>query len=428
MRIAYVVAAVALASPAAAAESASSHAEAAATPRRRPRFVVEYLPAFAYERESISLRFRVENPGREPADCTVEVVLSPAAGEKASPEPPAPVRMRVLPGKKRSGGVALPVSGWSRAEVRFDAGGRVPAASAGKDARAAPLVIRRFPEDKDIPPLRAAGDRLYVRTPKAKAPPAGTVAISGGPPSTARTDGPGPAAGDEAAVLTLPQRVGEDDREWLIVKRLAERFVEGTRPAGVLLLGAGLAEARRSPVHRPARETGGGEVREPSYIRAVREGAGTWVEAAALPGEGASGVTYPILADFAAALGRLESTRPAELVVWVVACDDARRGTPKRTFRKAVDFLLRRVRRRSARMEVLFVPEPAVPPKRRALYSEALRKAALAYQVTFRRLDALERHRFWTGEASGSTPPLMRYPNAEGHEALAEAVLERIRP
>ena len=177
MHIATLVGMLALAAPAA-AESASSHAEAAPTPRRRPRFVVEYLPAFAYDRESISLRFRVENPGREPADCTVEVVLSPAAGEKASPEPPAPVRLRVLPGKKRSGGFALPVSGWSRAEVRFDAGGRVPAASAGKDARAAALVIRRFPEDKDIPPLRAAGDRLYVRAPRAKAPPAGSAAIS----------------------------------------------------------------------------------------------------------------------------------------------------------------------------------------------------------------------------------------------------------
>lgn len=412
MRIAYVVAVAALASPAAASESASSHAEAAPTPRRRPRFVVEYLPAFAYDRESISLRFRVENPAPEPAECTVEVVLSPVAGEKGSPKPPAPVTLRVPPGKKRSGGVALPVSGWSRAEVRFDVGGRASAASAKKDARTVPLVIRRFAADKDIPPLRAAGDRLYVRAPGAKASPGSST---GRPeerlPAAARTGEAGPGAGDEAAVLTLPQRVGEEDREWKLVERLAESLAKGTLPAGVLLLGAGLAEGR-----------------EPEYLRAVREGAGTWVEAAALPGEGASGVTYPILADFAAALGRLESTRPAELVVWVVACDDARRGTPVRTFRKAVDFLLRRARQRSARVAVLFVPEPAVPPKRRALYSEALRKAALAYQVTFRRLDALARRRFWTGEASGSRPPLLRYPNAEGHEALAEAVLERIRP
>ncbi len=167
----------------------------------------------------------------------------------------------------------------------------------------------------------------------------------------------------------------------------------------------------------------------PAYFRAVRDGAGTWVETAALPGESARGVTNPILADFARALHALESTRRPQLVVWVVSCDDARRGTPVRTFRKAADFLLSRARRRSTRIAVIFVPEPAVPAARRALYSAELEKAASAYRAIFAVAGALESKRYWVKDGSSrGTAPLMRYPNAEGHKALAAAVLARIRP
>lgn len=410
MHAASLISTLALAATAVASEPPAAHGAEPSTPLERPRFVVEYLPAFAYDRESISLRFRVENPRAAPLDCTVEAALSPSREDASPAESPEAVRLRVPPGQKRSAGFELPVSGWSRAEVRFEAEGGAPAASAKEAAREVPLVIRRFGEDDDIPTLEAAGDRLYVR----RAP---------------SSRGPG-----DAAVLTLAQRVGEDDREWLMVKLLAQRLGEGTPPAGVLLLGARLTRARSIRGGARSRVASGSFTQatrrgdEPAYLRAVREGAGTWVQTAALPGEGAANVTYPILADFAAALASLQGARPAELVVWVVACDDARRGTPVRTFRKAADFLLHRALDRLGRVTVLFVPEPAVPPKRRALYSEALRKAALACRVSFVRVDALEKRAFWTGEAAGSRRPLLRFPNPEGHAALAEAVLECIRP
>ena len=219
-------------------------------------------------------------------------------------------------------------------------------------------------------------------------------------------------------MVVLRQRVSVDDREWIMMKLLAEQLSEGTVPAGVTLLGPAFRgpeiEATASP---------------PAYIRAVRDGAGTWVEATALPGEAARGVTHPILADFAAALEALEGSRPAELVIWVVACDDARRATPTRTFRKAVDFLIFRARRRSARLTILSVPEPAVLAARRAVYIKELRKAASAFRGIYARVDALEDAECWRPEgAARSHGALARYPNSKGHAALAEAILGRIRP
>lgn len=350
-----------------------------------PRLVVEYLPPLVYAREGIHLRFRVENPAKERADCTVELTLSAGADASEPPGAPAPVRLEVPSGEKRSGGFELPSTGWSRAEVTLSSGG----------TRAQALVIRRFGEEDKMPPLAAGGERLYVR---------------------GSAKGSGPA---EAAVVVLRQRVSVDDREWKVIRLLADQLSEGTVPAGVTLLGPALGPAPRD----------GEKPEQPAYFRTVSAKAGTWVEATALPGEAARGVTNPILADFAAALAALEGSRPAELVIWVVACDDARRATPVRTFRKAADFLMVRARRRSARLAVLFVPEPAVLGSRRAVYSEELRRAASAFKATYARVDALEEAAYWRPEESSrSRGALARYPNAKGHEVLAEAILERIRP
>jgi len=358
------------------------------TARPAPRFVVEYLPSLVYrDRESVHLRFRVENPGSAEIDCTVAVVLDSGDGETGNDGDgsPAPVALRVPPEGARSGGLELPSTGWSRARCELSWGG----------ARSAALIIRRFGEEDQIPALEARGERLYVRRPD------------------------GATVAPEAAVVVLRKRTSVDEREWAMMKLLAEQLSEGTVPAGVRLLGPAFdgRGTKTSPATLPA------------YQRAIRDGAGTWVEAVALPGETAPNVTHPILADFVAALEALEESRPAELVVWVVACDDARRATPVRTFRKAVDFLIVRARRRSARLTILSVPEPAVPAARRAVYSEELRKAASAFRGIYARVDALEDPACWRPEGeSRSRGALMRYPNSKGHAALAEAILDRIGP
>jgi len=369
------------------ARAAETHADA--TPARpAPRFVVEYLPSLVYrDRESVHLRFRVENPGAAEIECAVSAVLDFSEGEAGGDRDgsPAPVALRVPSDGARSGGLELPSTGWARARCELSWGG----------ARSAALVIRRFGEEDQVPALEARGERLYVKRAK------------------------GVTAAPESAVVVLRKRTSVDEREWVMMKLLAEQLSEGTVPAGVTLLG-------------PAFGGRGAKIAAaslPAYQRAARDGAGTWVETVALPGETASGVTHPILADFVAALETLEASRPAELVVWVVACDDARRATPVRTFRKAVDFLIVRARRRSARLAILSVPEPAVPAERRAVYSEELRKAASAFRGIYARVDALEDPACWRPEGeSRSRGALMRYPNAKGHAALAEAILDRIGP
>ena len=83
----------------------------------------------------------------------------------------------------------------------------------------------------------------------------------------------------------------------------------------------------------------------------------------------------------------------------------------------------------NTRVAILFVPEPAVPARRRALYSEELHDAARVYKGTFVRVDALEEKRLWLAPADGGPRrALARYPNEEGHAAVADAVLDRILP
>jgi hypothetical protein len=133
-------------------------------------------------------------------------------------------------------------------------------------------------------------------------------------------------------------------------------------------------------------------------------------------------VIHPALGDLVTALRAIEGSRPAELLVWVVSCDDVRRATPLRVFAKAAELLLYRAREwGAARVVILFVPEPAVVPERRALYAEELRRAASAHRATFERVDAMEEARHWRAHGA-----LLRYPNEEGHEALARAILSAI--
>ena len=258
----------------------------------------------------------------------------------------------------------------------------------------------------------------------------------------------GESAGD-VAVLSLAQRTSQPDRQWYLWKRLAERLGEGVLPVRVLVLGARLCEPReRAKADGLGTTAEAATVREggtsghqddaaarppaelPAYLAEVCREASVPVVATVLPGEGDRRAFAPVLADLAAALRAFEKQRPAELVVWVVACDDARRATPLWTFRKAADLVLSRARSWGAgRLAVLFVPEPAVPAERRALYAEQLRLAAKAYRGSFTRLDELGRARSWAVEgASGPQEALGRWPNARGHEALARAVLEKIRP
>ena len=356
-----------------------------------PRFVVEYLPPLVYrDRESVHLKFRIENPGKTEAACTVEAALVAGGESDEAPEAPAPVMLQVPAGGKRSGGFTLPSSGWARAEFELSSGG----------ARSTALVIRRFGEEDEVPALEARGERLQVK------------------------DSCGASARAEAAVVVLRQRMSFDDREWIVMKLLAEQLSEGTVPAGVTLLAPAFRGAKPEGKAGPE-----GKAEPPDYFRTVREGAGTWVEATALPGEAARGVTNPILADFATVLAALDGSRPAGLVIMVVACDDARRATPARTFRKAVDFLMVRARRRSGRVAVLFVPEPAVLKARREIYAEELRRSASAFMASYSRVHALEDADCWRpGGASRSKGALARYPNSKGRAALAEAILDRIRP
>ena len=297
-------------------------------------------------------------------------------------------------GEDRPVAFDVPSTGWAAATVELS--------STGWKGEA--FGIARFGEDEDIPRLVARGGRFrVVRTTSATRP------------------GRGVRTGDRA-VLSLRQRTSQADRQWYLWKRLAERLGEGVRPASVLVLGARLSEPAVKHIEEP--------IEPPPYLARVRRDAGTPVGLKALPGVGEREALSPVLADLAEALETFAGQAPAELVVWVVACDDARRATPLGTFRKAAEFLLSRARRWGAgRLVVMFVPEPAVPAERRALYSEELRRAAGAYRGSFAQLDELVEVRFWAAEGpAGPQRALGRYPNARGHAALAEAILGRIRP
>jgi len=366
------------------------------------RLVVEHIPPLVYVPERVPVCVRVENRSAAEVSCQVEATLFQEDGKG---EPLATRSVTVLPSGSAPAAFELPSSGWVRARI----------ALCGRDSPQDFAEILRFDAGGDLPPLEAVGDRLR--------------AVSGAG-----------ARRGELAVICLPRRTLQPDREWYLWKRLAERLEEGSLPAGVLLLapafGARGGERRREapggssdaypalPVPGPAE---GPE--EPAYFPVVREKAGTRVEAVALPGESAEGVLHPVLADLAAALDAMrELRRRVELVIWVVACDDARRATPVRLFRKAADLILMRARAAGAsRLSILFLPEPAVERSRRELYAEELAQAASAYRAGFVRLDALAGNDFWLA-AAGTGKALGRYPNARGRTALAEAILARIRP
>lgn len=334
------------------------------------RVLVDYLPSLVYYRERISLRIRVENPWSSDATCTLHVDLDPPP---APPSPPLSATV-ALPGRQSvQTGFELEAKGWSTARVWYEFEGDTGEV----------VNIRRFDEGGDIPRLRAQGERLYVEDTY------------------------------DSVVLALEQRTSQPDREWYLWKRFAERLGDGALPAGVVLLTARLWD---------------GDDEASPYLRNVRENAGTWVDATVLPGESAQGVLHPVLADLADAIEALSGGRRAELVVWVTACDDPRRATPKRIYRKAADFLMNWARQRGAsRLAVLFVPEPAVPGDRRSLYAEELRAAARAYRGTYERIDGVAETEYWVSPSAVESRTLMRYPNSEGLRAVAEAVLERIK-
>ena len=332
------------------------------------RAVLEDLPPLVYYREQILVRIRLENAGDSAVECAVDIEVEPPTAVSARPHAAASVGAH----DSTSFGFALPAAGWAAARAVLVSGGD----------RTVVFRIRRFDEGGDLPELAVRGERLAV------------------------------AHSDESVIVALEQRTSQTDREWFLIKRFAQELGEGTLPAGVCLIGSRLWP----------------DDEEPPYVRIARERAGTWVETTPLPGEATGGAIHPILGDLAAALRAVASSRRAELLVWVIACDDARRGTPARLFRKAVDLVLHRARLRgTSRLSVVFVPEPAVAGERRAAYSEELRASVRTYRGTFVRAADLESPKLWTSPEDRGGRALMRYPNLNGQKALAEVVLSRIR-
>ena len=405
--------------------------------------MVEYLPPVVYHDETAPVRLRLLNPDAEAVEYTVRVSLAAPAGE--CPRGPASAIATLEAGGSRTIGFDLPSKGWTCADISIQA----------KGAASGALRIRRFDETDRIPRLEPRGERFYVVGDEAVPDPsAGAQAVPD--PFAAAQAGGRQAGAVQTAVLALPQRTRQPDREWYLLRKLSRRLGEGSRPAGALVLGASLEESARTASEAQAvpggRQAvpgpGGAEVRgvadAPEYLRLVRRNAGTRVDVVALPGEAHPTAIHPILGDLAAALEAFKRTRRAELVVWVADCSDARRATPVRTVRKCADFLLSRALATydAARVVVIFVPEPSVPEKRRARYADELAAAARAYKATFVQLDSLANIEYWQPEGEpgavaqrnvGEAMPtgrqaLARYPNAGGRQAIAEAVLRAIRP
>jgi hypothetical protein len=403
------------------AHAAPAPTEGSAPPADGPRFVVEYLPPVVYYSERTYLQVGLVNPSDENAGMTVRVELD--ISDKISPAErplaPRPEYRLVRKCGRESVTLELPTRGWSKAKIAFDVQSRETGA----------VFIRRFDEREKLPPLEARGARLFVKD------------------------------SDEAAILTLTEvRDLGADREWYLVRKVANRIGEGALPASVLILGARLSAHGAHPDLRgqdagphDGRRTDELESRRSQASPSAAEGVllSPWlamlsartrvrVVTAALPGVSAEGVSYPILADLAAALDVLDLAGWTETVVWVVACDDARRATPPALVRKCAGFLLHRVRAvfGAGRVVVLFVPEPAVDARRRAVYSSAIEQAARAYKCGFDVAEALASGEFWTVEEE---PPygeglhsrgraLGRYPNSRGREALVSKVLALFQP
>ena len=328
----------------------------------RPRLCVEYVPAIVYEDEPISACVRIEGGQGEPSALKLIASLADASG-------------RELAAAEGKGSAAAP---WRRqAEVRLER---------GSPAR---LDLRLFQTGTALPVATVTLRVLSARSPL--------------PPLKA--DGMGLA--DEAGqrvLVRIEHRVFERDQTWPLFRWLHYKmYGDGWVFRRALILGEDLGAPRDGYLAQTA---------------ALLKGVAATVVAV----ESASADPAPPVFRAVAALASAKLEAAPEAALVSLGHSDPDCGTDVRQFGLALELVVQQLEARGCKHFVFATPVgPSHLTKRLAPYAKAIGRVAFTYQA--RRCD-LQRHLSDESWAEGGREArlVLRYPNAGGQRAMAEAL------
>lgn len=337
-----------------------------------PRLCIEYLPGLVYEEQPLAVCVRVEAGGPASGAVRVAAVLRDAAG-------------RVL-ASDGAQGAPKPQAPW-RHHSTLSARRGSPAAldlvltKANGADELAKLSVRLLSAREPLPPLRVKGMRLVDD------------------------------AGHQV-VLRVEHRLRKPEDTWPLFRWLRRRLY-GDRWAfrRVLVLGDDLGAPRDG------------------YLALAAAGARRFAVSAIAVPSAPRRPGPPVLRAVAALTGaRLE--KPPDLAVLSLGHRDADYGTDVIQFGRALERIVQELERRGCHQFVVVAPlGPRHLRERLAPYGEAAERVAFAYRARFVDLSGRLRDEHWTGESAGRRL-LLRLPNPEGHQAIADALgrcLRKIR-
>lgn len=332
-----------------------------------PRLCIEYLPSLVYEDQPLAVCARVESARAEGLRLSVAArdaggKVLASAGASGTPRPGAPWRCEC----------SLRLAGGSPAALDVVLTKASGAVALGKAS------VRVLNPGQALPPLRVEGMRLV----------------------------------DEAgrrAIVRLEHRVYEPEESWPLVRWVAHKLY-GERVAfeRVVVLGEDLG------------------AREGGYLaRLGARKAPFAIVTLAVPSR-AEPPSPPILRAVAALSQAPAGKEPPDLAVLSLGHRDPDLGTDVLQFERGLELLVQELERRGCRHVVLVAPlGPSHLAKRLAPYTQAASRVARTYRARLLNLGPRLRDEHFAG-GPGGAGVLLRFPNPQGHQALADALARHV--
>jgi len=329
-----------------------------------PRLRIEYVQSILREDQPLAVCTRVEAERAEGTRIAVAVrdasgAVLAASGAAGTPKPGAPWRCEC----------SLRLAGGTPASLE------VVLTRASGAPELAKEILRVLDGRKPLPPLRAQGMRL--------------VDEEGRP-----------------VVIRIEHRVHKPDERWPVVRWVSHRLY-GDKLAfnSVLLLGEDLGAPKEGYLSR---------FRAAKAKFAVR----------ALPVPSRVEPPSPPILRAIAALSAVEAEDPApDLAVLSLGHRDPDFGTDLLLFERGLELMVQQLERRGCGHLVLVSPlGPSHLEKRLEPYAAAAQRVARTYRGRYLDLRRSLDDDCWRGGAAADRL-LLRFPNAKGHKALAEALL-----
>lgn len=331
-----------------------------------PRLCIEYLPAIVYEDEAVTLCARVEATGA-PAAFLFTASLLDGSGRVLASDLARGTANAGAPWRRHSS--LRPERGEPRTLVLRLA---TPTGARTLAALEIPVLSARKP----LPPLQAKGTRL---------------ALDSG----------------QRVLVRIEHRVWRRKVTWPLVRWVHRKLYGDTWAASrALVIGDDLGAP------------------EDGYL--ARLVASRKPPIRALPIASAAGGALPVLRA-AAALTRAKLEPTPDLAILCLGWRDADLGADVEQFGKTLELMVQQLERRGCGRCVLVGPAgPSHLRKRLAAYRKAARHVAHTYRGRFLDLAPRLADEHFAGDEAGGRL-LLRLPNAKGHAAIADAVLNYLK-